>query len=197
MPAVQIEEDTDRDRYMSPLEAMQYGLIDNIVGGEEVGGRYHLVSFEGRYAVEVKLCCLDAGAPVCPSTSGHCTVHFSSVGANAPFVSLPVGGLGDCEGHDRIGCGEGWSWGWGGIMPAGLASADPTPGFRCCPRGESRCQPLTTASLSPTGLGTCALTLRLKRAPVPRQAFLLSSKATQLAERSSPALPGGTAAQFE
>ena len=31
----QIEEDTDRDRYMSPLEAKAYGLIDHIVGGEE------------------------------------------------------------------------------------------------------------------------------------------------------------------
>ena len=31
----QIEEDTDRDRYMSPLEAKAYGLIDNIVGGDE------------------------------------------------------------------------------------------------------------------------------------------------------------------
>ncbi|PSC76032.1 ATP-dependent Clp protease proteolytic subunit chloroplastic [Micractinium conductrix] len=31
----QIEEDTDRDRYMSPLEAKNYGLIDHIVGGDE------------------------------------------------------------------------------------------------------------------------------------------------------------------
>lgn len=31
----QIEEDTDRDRYMSPLEAKAYGLIDHIVGGDE------------------------------------------------------------------------------------------------------------------------------------------------------------------
>ena len=30
-----IEEDTDRDRYMSPLEARKYGLIDAIVGGDE------------------------------------------------------------------------------------------------------------------------------------------------------------------
>jgi ATP-dependent Clp protease protease subunit len=30
-----IEEDTDRDRYMSPLEAKNYGLIDHIVGGDE------------------------------------------------------------------------------------------------------------------------------------------------------------------
>ena len=30
-----IEEDTDRDRYMSPLEAKKYGLIDAIVGGDE------------------------------------------------------------------------------------------------------------------------------------------------------------------
>lgn len=32
---LQIEEDTDRDRYMSPLEAKAYGLIDHIVGGDE------------------------------------------------------------------------------------------------------------------------------------------------------------------
>jgi ATP-dependent protease ClpP protease subunit len=34
-PAPQIEEDTDRDRYMSPLEAKAYGLIDQVVGGDE------------------------------------------------------------------------------------------------------------------------------------------------------------------
>lgn len=34
-PIEKIEEDTDRDRYMSPLEAQAYGLIDHIVGGEE------------------------------------------------------------------------------------------------------------------------------------------------------------------
>lgn len=31
----QIEEDTDRDRYMSPLEAKAYGLIDQVVGGDD------------------------------------------------------------------------------------------------------------------------------------------------------------------
>lgn len=35
--AVQIEEDTDRDRYMSPLEAKKYGLIDEVIGGDEAG----------------------------------------------------------------------------------------------------------------------------------------------------------------
>jgi len=34
-PIETIEEDTDRDRYMSPLEAKNYGLIDHIVGGDE------------------------------------------------------------------------------------------------------------------------------------------------------------------
>ncbi len=33
--AGKVEEDTDRDRYMSPLEAKEYGIIDHIVGGEE------------------------------------------------------------------------------------------------------------------------------------------------------------------
>ncbi len=34
-PLKKIEEDTDRDRYMSPLEAKEYGIIDHIIGGEE------------------------------------------------------------------------------------------------------------------------------------------------------------------
>lgn len=34
-PVNKIEEDTDRDRYMSPLEAKEYGIIDHIIGGEE------------------------------------------------------------------------------------------------------------------------------------------------------------------
>jgi hypothetical protein len=34
-PLTKIEEDTDRDRYMSPLEAKEYGIIDHIIGGEE------------------------------------------------------------------------------------------------------------------------------------------------------------------
>lgn len=33
-PIEVIEEDTDRDRYMSPLEARDYGLIDHIIGGD-------------------------------------------------------------------------------------------------------------------------------------------------------------------
>ena len=32
-----VEEDTDRDRYMSPLEAKNYGLIDVVIGGDEAG----------------------------------------------------------------------------------------------------------------------------------------------------------------
>ena len=34
---VQLEEDTDRDNYMSPLEAKQYGLIDYVIGGDDAG----------------------------------------------------------------------------------------------------------------------------------------------------------------
>jgi len=34
-PIERIEEDTDRDRYMSPLEAKTYGIIDHVVGGED------------------------------------------------------------------------------------------------------------------------------------------------------------------
>ena len=33
----QIDEDTDRDRYMSPLEAKQYGVIDIVIGGDDAG----------------------------------------------------------------------------------------------------------------------------------------------------------------
>ncbi|KAA6423823.1 MAG: endopeptidase clp chloroplast precursor [Trebouxia sp. A1-2] len=36
-PIDRIEEDTDRDRYMSPLEAKNYGLIDEVIGGDEAG----------------------------------------------------------------------------------------------------------------------------------------------------------------
>ena len=35
--ALQIEEDTDRDRYMSPLEAKRYGIIDHVIGGDDAG----------------------------------------------------------------------------------------------------------------------------------------------------------------
>lgn len=34
-PVERIEEDTDRDRYMSPIEAKEYGIIDNIIGGDQ------------------------------------------------------------------------------------------------------------------------------------------------------------------
>ena len=34
---VQIEIDTDRDNYMSPLEAKHYGIIDHVVGGDDAG----------------------------------------------------------------------------------------------------------------------------------------------------------------
>lgn len=33
----QIDADTDRDRYMSPLEAKEYGCIDIIIGGDDAG----------------------------------------------------------------------------------------------------------------------------------------------------------------
>jgi len=36
-PIEKIEEDTDRDRYMSPLEAKRYGIIDHVIGGDEAG----------------------------------------------------------------------------------------------------------------------------------------------------------------
>ena len=34
-PLNKIEVDTDRDRYMSPLEAREYGIIDHIIGGDQ------------------------------------------------------------------------------------------------------------------------------------------------------------------
>ena len=34
-PVDKVEQDTDRDRFMSPLEAKKYGIIDEIIGGDE------------------------------------------------------------------------------------------------------------------------------------------------------------------
>mmetsp|Transcript_18089 Transcript_18089/g.39567 ORF Transcript_18089/g.39567 Transcript_18089/m.39567 type:complete len:319 (-) Transcript_18089:540-1496(-) len=34
-PVTKVDEDTDRDRYMSPVEAKAYGIIDHIVGGDD------------------------------------------------------------------------------------------------------------------------------------------------------------------
>jgi len=36
-PVEKIDVDTDRDRYMSPLEAKNYGLIDEVIGGDDAG----------------------------------------------------------------------------------------------------------------------------------------------------------------
>ena len=32
-----VDRDTDRDRYMSALEAKNYGLIDHVIGGDDAG----------------------------------------------------------------------------------------------------------------------------------------------------------------
>ena len=40
---MQIDEDTDRDRYMSPLEAKEYGLIDHVIGGDDAGFKVRLL----------------------------------------------------------------------------------------------------------------------------------------------------------
>lgn len=34
-PLSRVEKDTDRDNYMSPIEAREYGIIDHIIGGDE------------------------------------------------------------------------------------------------------------------------------------------------------------------
>lgn len=36
-PVEKVDEDTDRDRYMSPKEAKAYGIIDTIIGGDDAG----------------------------------------------------------------------------------------------------------------------------------------------------------------
>lgn len=36
----QLEQDTDRDRYMSPIETKQYGLIDHVIGGDDAGFKF-------------------------------------------------------------------------------------------------------------------------------------------------------------
>ncbi len=43
LAAAQIDEDTDRDRYMSPLEAKEYGLIDHVIGGDDAGFKVRLL----------------------------------------------------------------------------------------------------------------------------------------------------------
>ena len=35
-----MEQDTDRDRYMSPIETKQYGLIDHVIGGDDAGFKF-------------------------------------------------------------------------------------------------------------------------------------------------------------
>lgn len=35
-PEYQVEEDTDRDNYMSPIEAMEYGIIDSVIDKEHI-----------------------------------------------------------------------------------------------------------------------------------------------------------------
>ena len=32
-----VEADTDRDYYMSPIEAKEYGMIDHVIGGDDAG----------------------------------------------------------------------------------------------------------------------------------------------------------------
>jgi ATP-dependent Clp protease, protease subunit len=44
-----IDEDTDRDRYMSPLEAKQYGVIDIVIGGDDAG-----LKIEGSFTEKLK-----------------------------------------------------------------------------------------------------------------------------------------------
>lgn len=34
-PLSKIEQDTDRDNYMNPIEAREYGIIDHVIGGDE------------------------------------------------------------------------------------------------------------------------------------------------------------------
>ncbi|RMH16785.1 MAG: ATP-dependent Clp protease proteolytic subunit [Gemmatimonadetes bacterium] len=40
-PIERIEEDIDRDRFMSPQEAVEYGLIDKVLEGPSTNGRQH------------------------------------------------------------------------------------------------------------------------------------------------------------
>jgi ATP-dependent Clp protease protease subunit len=36
-PVSRVDRDTDRDRYMSALEAKEYGIIDHVIGGDDAG----------------------------------------------------------------------------------------------------------------------------------------------------------------
>jgi len=92
-----VEEDTDRDRYMSPLEARDYGIIDHIIGGEEavfrVAGstRRFPRSASGEAAAEAAerggRAVLDGGAFL-PSLAarGRAPSHRFSSSASEPFM---------------------------------------------------------------------------------------------------------------
>ena len=66
-PLAKIEEDTDRDRYMSPLEAKEYGIIDHIIGGEEavfnVKGSLKRFPKVRVHRVCVRVCVCGGGGP--------------------------------------------------------------------------------------------------------------------------------------
>jgi Clp protease len=61
---MQLEEDTDRDRYMSPLEAKSYGLIDHVIGGDDAGFKFTV------------RCCMTPFASACCSVSKVFAVYF-------------------------------------------------------------------------------------------------------------------------
>jgi ATP-dependent Clp protease protease subunit len=35
-PLSKVEQDTDRDNYMNPIQAREYGIIDHVIGGDDL-----------------------------------------------------------------------------------------------------------------------------------------------------------------
>ena len=93
-PLSKIEEDTDRDRYMSPLEARDYGIIDHIVGGDEAVFK---VQGSLKKFPKVRRSPWEGGACMCLLVAlGHdCTPYMGSFLTAVPFVPTGQGGV--CE----------------------------------------------------------------------------------------------------
>lgn len=92
---LQIEEDTDRDRYMSPLEAKNYGLIDEVIGGDEAGFQISgttrdFPKTKEAYVNWVSRACMAAVQPCSPEKTSVCAMTTCRLAATSDCVISPV-----------------------------------------------------------------------------------------------------------